>query len=220
LKALMEQAQNDPGVAQQLREMAQKIGQMQMSSEQMAEMMKQMRQAASGGQKSQTQEAMQSFSQMLSGMEKNRQQNRLASSGLSALQMMKTGMNKGGQGMAMGSKGDEGDQKGKMPGKGDGESQNKEGRGIGSETMEDIFGEKTRIDAIKNAARAEGQVGEGRSFENILKGSGETVTSTVEYRELFNNYTPEAEEAIYQENIPLGSKYYIKRYFESIRPQQ
>ena len=220
LQSMMEQAQNDPGAAQELREMAQRMGQSQMSSEQMAEMMKQMRQAASSGHTPQLQKASQSFSQMLSDMEKSKQQSQMAQSSLGAMQMMKSGMTGFGQQKSGMGAGQKGDQPGMSLGRGESNSEQKEGLGIGSETVEDIFGDRTKIDARRNAARVEGQMGEGQTFENVLRGTAEASTSTVEYRELFNHYTPEAEEAIFKENIPLGSKYYIKRYFESIRPQQ
>ena len=220
LQSMMDQAQNDPGAAQELREMAQRMGQAQMSSEQMAEMMNQMRQAAASGQSSQLQKAAQSFSQMLSGMEKSKQQSQLASSSLGAMQMMKSGMTGlGMQKSGMGA-GEKGEQQGLGTGRGQSNPDPKDGLGIGLETVENIFGDRTKIDAQHNPVKIEGQMGEGQSFENILRGTAEASTSTVEYRELFNNYTPEAEEAIFKENIPLGSKYYIKRYFEGIRPQQ
>jgi hypothetical protein len=218
LQQMMEQAQHDPAAAQELREMAQRMGQAQMSSEQMAEMMKQMRQAAAGGQSPQLQKAAQDFSKMLSNMEKSKQQSQVASSSLSAMQMMRSGMTGGSKAQQGMGKGTKGEQLGM--GEGQGQSEQKEGLGIGSETVENIFGDRSKIDAQRNAVKIEGQTGEGQSFENVLRGTAEASTSTVEYRELFNNYTPEAEEAIFKENIPLGSKYYIKRYFEAIRPQQ
>jgi len=220
LQSMMEQAQKDPNAAQELREMAQRMGQSQMSSEQMAEMMKQMRQAAAAGQNPQIQKASQSFSQMLSNMEKSKQQSQMAQSGLSAMQMMKSSMMGLEQPKSGPGAGKPGDQPGKTPGMGQSSSEQKEGLGIGSESIEDIFGDRTKMDAQRNQVKVAGQLGEGPSFENVLRGTAEDSTSTVEYRELFNQYTPEAEEAIFKENIPLGSKYYIKRYFESIRPQQ
>jgi hypothetical protein len=222
LKSMMDQAQNDPGAQQELREMAQRMGQSQMSSQQMAEMTKQMRQAAGGNQSSQLQKAMQNFSQMLSGMEKSKQQSQLASSGLSAMQMMKSGMNNNGLGMPKAGTGN-GEKKGKSgtgPGQGESSSEQKEGLGIGTDTAENLFGDKKKIDVERSPTKVEGQMSEGQSFENVLRGQAEAATSTVEYRELFNNYTPEAEESIFKENIPLGSKYYIKRYFEGIRPHE
>ena len=153
-------------------------------------------------------------------MEKSKQQSQLASSSLGAMQMMKSGMTGlGMQKSGMGA-GEKGEQQGLGTGRGQSNPDPKDGLGIGLETVENIFGDRTKIDAQHNPVKIEGQMGEGQSFENILRGTAEASTSTVEYRELFNNYTPEAEEAIFKENIPLGSKYYIKRYFEGIRPQQ
>lgn len=200
--------------------MAQRMGQSQMSSQQMAEMMKQMRQAAGGNQSSQLEKSMQNFSQMLSGMDKAKQQSQLASSSLGAMQMMKSGMN--GMGMQKSGMGS-GDQSGKLgagPGRGESNPEQKEGLGIGTDSAEKIFGDRKKIETQRTAAKVEGEMSQGQNFENVLRGAAETTTSTVEYRELFNNYTPEAEESIFKESIPLGSKYYINRYFEGIRPQE
>ncbi|MBV9463997.1 MAG: hypothetical protein JO317_07185, partial [Verrucomicrobiae bacterium] len=65
----------------------------------------------------------------------------------------------------------------------------------------------------------EGRQGEGPSLQSILRGAGEANSASVEYRQLYDQYAPEAEEAVFQERIPLGSKYTIKRYFEAIHPR-
>lgn len=218
LESMMGKAVNDPNAARELQEMAQKMGQLQMSSEQMAELTKQMRQAAGGSQRSNVQQAAQSFSRMLLQMEKGRQQNQLASRGLSAMQMAKSELT--GLGPPKGIMSGEGKKEGFGQGGDESRPDQKEGTGIGTGTVKDIFGDPTKISVTKSAAKVEGEAGEGASFENILRGAGEKTASTVEYRELFNNYAPEAEEAVFKENIPLGSKYYIKRYFEGIRPQR
>ena len=40
------------------------------------------------------------------------------------------------------------------------------------------------------------------------------------YRELYDAASFAAEDAVTQENIPLGARFLIRRYFQAIRPKQ
>lgn len=64
------------------------------------------------------------------------------------------------------------------------------------------------------------QAGQGPSYSQALPGSIDVSRSSREYKQLFDAMAPEAENAVLQEDIPLGSRLFIKRYFESIRPTQ
>ena len=44
--------------------------------------------------------------------------------------------------------------------------------------------------------------------------------SSRRYKEIYDAMAPAAEDAAQQENIPLGSRFFIRRYFESIRPKE
>jgi len=65
-----------------------------------------------------------------------------------------------------------------------------------------------------------GRLAEGESLSMMLPAAGDTSKSTRRYKELYDALAPAAENAVQQENIPLGSRFYIRRYFESIRPQE
>jgi len=65
-----------------------------------------------------------------------------------------------------------------------------------------------------------GMSGEGQSLHDFMTASGDHSQSSLQYRQLYNSMLPAAEEAVMQENIPLGSRFYIKRYFENIRPKE
>ena len=49
---------------------------------------------------------------------------------------------------------------------------------------------------------------------------GDNSRSSRRYKELYEAMAPAAQDAVVQENIPLGSRFLIKRYFESIRPPE
>jgi hypothetical protein len=65
-----------------------------------------------------------------------------------------------------------------------------------------------------------GRLNEGESLSQLLPTAGGTAKSARRYKEIYEAMAPSAEEAVVQENIPLGSRFLIKRYFESIRPKE
>ncbi len=88
-------------------------------------------------------------------------------------------------------------------------------------TTETPFGPKPGDSAEKgNDAALKGRLAEGESLSQLLPTAGDTSKSSRRYKELFDAMAPAAEEAVVQENIPLGSRFLIKRYFESIRPRE
>jgi hypothetical protein len=88
-------------------------------------------------------------------------------------------------------------------------------------TTDSVFGKE------KNPAGKEGQqqqiagrMGEGDSLQQSLLSAGDNSKSHRGYKNLYEAMAPAAQDAVLQENIPLGSRFLIKRYFESIRPQE
>jgi hypothetical protein len=65
-----------------------------------------------------------------------------------------------------------------------------------------------------------GREGEGESLQQSLLSAGDASKSNRRYKALYEAMDPAAQDAVLQENIPLGSRFLIKRYFESIRPQE
>jgi hypothetical protein len=69
--------------------------------------------------------------------------------------------------------------------------------------------------------RLKGQLGEGESLSNLLPAANSGDAKAVQrYRELTEAAAASAEEAVLQENLPLGSRFLIKRYFQAIRPKE
>jgi hypothetical protein len=65
-----------------------------------------------------------------------------------------------------------------------------------------------------------GRMGDGESLQQSLQSAGDHSKSNRGYKNLYEAMAPAAQDAVLQENIPLGSRFLIKRYFESIRPQE
>ena len=81
------------------------------------------------------------------------------------------------------------------------------------------FGKRTDLDAGRRTEGVHGEIGkEGETFVEISKVAESKETGSTAYREAFSEYAKAALEALSYEKIPLGYRYYVRSYFESIRP--
>lgn len=88
-------------------------------------------------------------------------------------------------------------------------------------TTESPFGKDQTAQAKDSQQQSvSGRLGEGETLQQFLPGVTDASKSKRRYKELYEAMAPAAEDAVVQENIPLGSRFFIKRYFESIRPKE
>lgn len=88
-------------------------------------------------------------------------------------------------------------------------------------TTDNPFGKKPGEAASEGAGQSlTGRLGDGETLQQFLPSAGDTSKSKRRYKEIYDAMAPAAEDAVVQENIPLGSRFFIKRYFESIRPKE
>lgn len=246
-KAMQQLAENkdeqtEQQIQQALEQALKRLAEQKQLSEAMQKLAQQMQrqQAEKGGQSS---EAMKQLAQMLKQMPKG-QRSQQSQGGQQqkamTLQQMLAALQNMKHGEADGKPGGEpkpGDAKtqGKVamqsfaPGTeggepGDGDPQQPSGQ-PGSErdtgTTDTPFG-KEQNDPGKDAQAKQlaGRLGEGESLSQMLPSAGDASKSNRRYKELYEAMAPAAEDAAQQENIPLGSRFFIKRYFESIRPKE
>lgn len=247
-KALEQAAQHlnekrDEATAQQaekaLREAMQRLAQQRQMSQAMRQLAQQMQRGGNGA----AEQMLRQLAQMLRNAQqgsggkstpndKNSQQT--LQSLLAALQNMKQGQ-KGQEGKngGEGNKNEKGDGsvamesfaqagQGQPPSMGD--AQLPTGR-PGSEhdvgTTETPFGDKKSEPVEKGGELSlRGQLGEGESLSQLLPTAGGDDKARRRYKELYEAVLPAAQEAVLQENIPLGSRFFIRRYFEAIRPAE
>jgi hypothetical protein len=88
----------------------------------------------------------------------------------------------------------------------------------GKATSASQLGELTSLDSALNLTRITGVQGEGASAIQTVASSAEGQQSSVSYKDAYVKYQKLSEDALTQEQIPLGYKFYVKRYFESIKP--
>ncbi|MBA2662193.1 MAG: hypothetical protein H0U74_07845 [Bradymonadaceae bacterium] len=122
-----------------------------------------------------------------------------------------------------GSKGEEGGEKGE--GSGDAEAGDKRDDGPPkghSLTGPNTGGEQdeTKLDSKRVKEQATGDKGAGQSRSEIIRGASEEGFATTEYKDVYGDYSSVVEEVMEREKVPAGYRYYIKRYFQLIKPQQ
>jgi hypothetical protein len=88
----------------------------------------------------------------------------------------------------------------------------------GKATSANQLGEPTSLDASLNLEHVTGLQGDGPSTVQTTKASAEGQQSAVSYKEAYTKYQKLSEDALTEEQIPLGYKFYVKRYFEAIKP--
>ncbi len=79
---------------------------------------------------------------------------------------------------------------------------------------------KDPLGAFGQAKKAQGIVGQGEYSLDVISSVGSTGHANREYRQLLDAVAPDNEQAIEQEDIPVGSRNLVKRYFERIRPKE
>ena len=100
--------------------------------------------------------------------------------------------------------------------------------GIGTGTDPNPFGVLTNLDSFRHLEQITGVQGAGESTvettEVLIDGNPETSidgqNAEDSYKEVYTKYHKLSEDALSQEQIPLGYRFYVKRYFESIKPKE
>jgi hypothetical protein len=87
-------------------------------------------------------------------------------------------------------------------------------------TSETPFGEKNAAQDHGRDLALKGQLGQGESLSMMLPSAGDQSRAAQRYKALYDAAAAAAQDSVQQENIPLGSRFLIKRYFESIRPSE
>jgi hypothetical protein len=106
---------------------------------------------------------------------------------------------------------------------GKGESKNKSdspstNAGLGTVKAE---GEGKRLgDSYREMLNVQGMAGDGPVESEVEVTDGQTSATTVEAKEMYNEYAAVAEQALDQEEIPLSHRFHVKRYFQAIRPEE
>jgi hypothetical protein len=86
-------------------------------------------------------------------------------------------------------------------------------------TTDTPFGAKSDPQDKGGELALKGRLGQGETLSTMLPSAADNSKSARRYKELVEAAAASAEDAVEQEEIPLGSRFLVKRYFESIRPK-
>jgi hypothetical protein len=107
---------------------------------------------------------------------------------------------------------------GERPEGGEGESG---GREFGSGSGPDIKGAATDLDGkTEDVTAAAVDTGRGAASSEVVFGAAERGFTGSRYQNVYTQYRTVAEEVLEQDTIPAGYEFYVRRYFQLIRPRE
>jgi hypothetical protein len=125
--------------------------------------------------------------------------------------MLSRGSGQGsGQGQGQGQSG-QGGQAGDKPGQGAGTGHNDHVEGSATNAPRGVGTQDTQI--------AGQDTGQGGSRSEVIQAAAERGFATHRYEQVYRDYKTVAEEALEKDEIPGGYRFYVRRYFQLIRPR-
>jgi hypothetical protein len=107
-----------------------------------------------------------------------------------------------------------------QPGAASGSARAAVGGGIGRDPGGAPFGAATRPAGKPRDVAVAGNEGEGARRSEVIYTAAERGFATRSYRRVYADYTRVLENVMRDEQIPPGMRYYVKRYFDLIRPRE
>jgi len=146
--------------------------------------------------------------------QKNRDFQRRARGGQGSKGAWKPGAGQRGR-LAQGGQGKGQGQNGKQPG---GKGQQPGGDSWGTEHDPNLMGDPTGKGGHITDKSVEGVQGRGPSKRETVLAAAQKGFATRQYKKVYAAYKAIVEEVMHTEKVPAGYKYYIKRYFQKIKP--
>lgn len=94
------------------------------------------------------------------------------------------------------------------------------GSGAGSEHDPAMADDPTHLKSKTQDTRVEGAQGEGPTRSEVIFGSAERGFVAKGYRQVHADYQGHAEEVLERDEVPPGYRFYVRRYFQLIRPRE
>lgn len=111
------------------------------------------------------------------------------------------------------------DQPGAGQGEGGARAQQGPGAGVGHDPT--LLDDPTRLGGARQTVRVEGQPqGEGPSRSQTILSSAQRGFASRDYQRVYTDYSGHAEEVLERDQIPPGYRFYVRRYFQLIRPRE
>lgn len=102
-----------------------------------------------------------------------------------------------------------------------GGGQGQQGQGWGSEHDPNVQGKQaTNLKSGTQDTQVQGNdTGQGGSRSEVILGAAERGFASKGYTKVYREYHTVAEEALEKDEIPGGYRFYVRRYFQLIRPR-
>jgi chemotaxis protein histidine kinase CheA len=94
------------------------------------------------------------------------------------------------------------------------------GDGIGDQHDPNLQGDATRLGGKKHETRVSGKEAAGPSRSQTILGSADKGFASTGYKKVYGDYTAVVEEVMSKERVPPGYRFYVKRYFQLIKPRE
>lgn len=95
------------------------------------------------------------------------------------------------------------------------------GRGYGKGHDPNVSGDPTALEGKTHDVTAAGiDSGEGTASAEVIYGAAERGFTSKGYKDIFVEYETVAEQVIEKDDIPPGYRFYVRRYFQLIRPRE
>ena len=108
-------------------------------------------------------------------------------------------------------------QKGQKPGQGEGS----EGAEYGTGHAGGLRGDSTKLDGkFKDVSVVAADTGEGAASAEVIHGAAQRGFTGRGYSKVYTDYRTVAESVISKDEVPAGYRFYIRRYFQLIRPRE
>ena len=109
---------------------------------------------------------------------------------------------------------------GEQPGDGSGQPSGENGPGYGSGHNPNLAGDPTKLEGKTQDVTAAGvDSGQGAASAEVIYGAAERGFVGKGYQQVFTDYHTVAEQVMQQDEIPPGYRFYVRRYFQLIRPR-
>ncbi len=92
------------------------------------------------------------------------------------------------------------------------------GAGVGHDPT--ALDDPTRLGGTRRTVRVEGQDNQGPTRSEVILSSAQRGFASRDYRDVYTDYSGHAEEVLERDEIPPGYRFYVRRYFQLIRPRE
>ena len=113
-----------------------------------------------------------------------------------------------------------GDKGGRPPGQGGPGQGQPGGDGIGNQHDPNLLGNPTELGGKRRLTKITGKEGAGPTRSETILGASERGFASAPYRKVYVDYAGVSEQVMSKERVPPGYRFYVKRYFQMIKPRE